>query len=151
MCIYMQLWSFRTSVSRVADQLLACMCVRACVCSSQVFYINMQVVSREAIYYGVADSSFKASLVNWALPYAQRYLCNTHPDKYSQLKQSGFDTLNSLRVVVVEKLFYRNVIKGCGMSSEKRVESTCLLQVCHFNPSLYMYVLLLVEELESKE
>ncbi|KAL5542662.1 hypothetical protein UlMin_010372 [Ulmus minor] len=87
-----------------------------------------EVVSREAIYYGVADSSFKVSLVNWALPYAQRYLYALHPDKYSQLKQSGNDSLNCLQVVVVEKLFYRNVIKGCGTKSDKRVESSCLLQ-----------------------
>ncbi|EXC16976.1 hypothetical protein L484_021633 [Morus notabilis] len=87
-----------------------------------------EVVSREAVYYGVVDSRFKASLVNWALPYAQRYLHNAHPDKYSQLKQSGFDILDCLQVVVVEKLFYKNVIKGCGSTSEKRLESSCLLQ-----------------------
>lgn len=91
----------------------------------------MQVVSREAIYYGVADCSFKASLLNWALPYAQRYLSAVHPDKYSQLKQSGFNIVNCLQVVVVEQLFYRNVIKSCGSTSEKRVKSTCLLEVCH--------------------
>ena len=89
----------------------------------------MQVVSREALYYGVSDSSFKASLVNWALPYAQRYLHALHPDKYSQLKQSGFDSLKCLQVVVVEQLFYRNVIKSCGSKSEKRVECTCVLEV----------------------
>lgn len=109
-----------------------CVCVHALL----TFYhfptlINMQVVSREAVYYGVVDSRFKASLVNWVLPYAQRYLHNAHPDKYSQLKQSGFDILDCLQVVVVEKLFYKNVIKGCGSTSEKRLECSCLLQVCH--------------------
>lgn len=94
--------------------------------------MNMQVVSREAIYYGLADSNFKASFVNWALPYAQRYLYSVHPDKYSQLKQSGFNVLNLLKVVVVEKLFYKDVIKSCGSASDKRVESTCLLQVSCF-------------------
>lgn len=104
----------------------------------------MQVVSREAIYYGVADSSFKASLVNWALPYAQRYLSAVHPDKYSQLKQSGFTILNRLQVVVVEQLFYRNVIRGCGSTSEKRIESTCLLQVCHTTIYCFMCVSMLI-------
>ncbi|KAH7521674.1 hypothetical protein FEM48_Zijuj07G0058000 [Ziziphus jujuba var. spinosa] len=87
-----------------------------------------EVVSREAIYYGLADSNLKASLVNWALPYAQRYLYSIHPDKYSQLKQCGFSAPNTLQVVAVEKLFYRDVIKSCGGASDKRIESTCLLQ-----------------------
>ncbi|XP_030507403.2 protein NO VEIN [Cannabis sativa] len=87
-----------------------------------------EVVSREAICRGVADSSFKASLINWALPYAQRYLSALHTDKYSQLKQSGYDNLNKLQVVVVEQLFYRNVVKGCSSKSEKRVQCDCLLQ-----------------------
>ncbi|CAN6588977.1 unnamed protein product [Malus baccata var. baccata] len=84
-----------------------------------------EVVTREAIYSGIEDSSFKAALLDWALPYAQRYLNGVHPDKYSQLKQSEF--LNRLQVVVVEKLFYRNVIKGTGSESKKQVECSCLL------------------------
>ncbi|KAM1049770.1 hypothetical protein ACFX11_031840 [Malus domestica] len=84
-----------------------------------------EVVTREAIYSGIEDSSFKAALLDWALPYAQRYLNGVHPDKYSQLKQSEF--LNCLQVVVVEKLFYRNVIKGTGSESKKQVECSCLL------------------------
>ncbi|KAJ0093254.1 hypothetical protein Patl1_26032 [Pistacia atlantica] len=87
-----------------------------------------EVVTREAIYPGLADCSFKASLVNWALPYAQRYIFSLHPDKYLKLKQSGFDTLNHLKVVVVDKLFYRNVIKSNGGASKKRFECSCLLQ-----------------------
>ncbi|BFG15404.1 hypothetical protein CerSpe_016780 [Prunus speciosa] len=86
-----------------------------------------EVVTREAIYYNMEDSSFKAALLDWALPYAQRYLHGVHPDKYSQLKQSEFDILNRLQVVVVEKLFYRNVIKSTGNESKKRVKSSCLL------------------------
>ncbi|KAK3004440.1 hypothetical protein RJ639_020202 [Escallonia herrerae] len=87
-----------------------------------------EVVAREAIYYGPADCSFKTSLVNWALPYAQRYLHNVYPDKYSELKQSGFENLSRLRIVVVEKLFYRNVIKRADIASKKRFESNCLSQ-----------------------
>lgn len=91
--------------------------------------ISVQVVTREAIYYGLADSSFKASLVGWALPYAQRYFWNLHPDKYIKLKRSGFDILNGLQVIVVEKLYYRNVIKSSSCASKKRIECSCLLQV----------------------
>ncbi|KAA8548392.1 hypothetical protein F0562_000076 [Nyssa sinensis] len=87
-----------------------------------------KVVTREAIYYGPADCSLKASLVNWALPYAQRYIHNVHPNKYIQLKQSGAENLSHLQIVVVEKLFYRNVIKRSGIASEKRFECSCLLQ-----------------------
>ncbi|KDP39349.1 hypothetical protein JCGZ_01106 [Jatropha curcas] len=87
-----------------------------------------KIITREAIYYGPADSSFKASLINWALPYAQRYMYSIHPDKYLQLKQSGFHDIKQLKVTVVEKLFYRNAIKGIGSSSNKRYECSCLLQ-----------------------
>ncbi|XVF65262.1 hypothetical protein PTKIN_Ptkin09bG0233400 [Pterospermum kingtungense] len=87
-----------------------------------------EVVTREAIYNGQADGRFKASLVNWALPFAQRYLYSVHPDNYIQLKQSGFDSINHLQVVVVDKLYYRNVIKSCGIVSKKKYNCTCLLQ-----------------------
>ncbi|RAL54444.1 hypothetical protein DM860_001572 [Cuscuta australis] len=87
-----------------------------------------EVVTREAIYYGVSDSTFVASLINWALPYAQRYIHNNQPERFSQLKQSGFESLKSLKVIVVEKLFYRNVIKGNMMPSKKRFECNSLLK-----------------------
>ncbi|KAM7488873.1 hypothetical protein LguiB_026357 [Lonicera macranthoides] len=87
-----------------------------------------EVTTREAIYYGPAYSSFKTSLVNWALPYALRYVHNAYPDKYYQLKQSGFEILNCLRIIVVERLFYRYVIKRADIKSKKRCECSCLLQ-----------------------
>lgn len=92
-----------------------------------------QVVTREAIYYGPTDSSFKASLVNWALPYAQRYIYKRHPENYLQFKQSGYGALNRLRVVVVEKLFHRNIIKRYDSASKKRFECSCLLQVLNLD------------------
>ncbi|KAG8375990.1 hypothetical protein BUALT_Bualt09G0016500 [Buddleja alternifolia] len=87
-----------------------------------------KIVTREAIYYGPADSSFIFSLVNWVLPYAQRYLYTSHPDEYFQLKESGFENLRQLKIIVVEKLFYRNVIKRCEITSKKRHDCNCLLQ-----------------------
>ncbi|KAK6928656.1 Protein NO VEIN, C-terminal [Dillenia turbinata] len=87
-----------------------------------------EVVTREAIYYGQSDSSIKASLVDWALPYAQRYIYNVNHDKYAQLEQSEFINLKNLQVVGVEKLFCRNVIKRCGIQSKKRIDCNCLLQ-----------------------
>ncbi|KAK7318951.1 hypothetical protein RJT34_03660 [Clitoria ternatea] len=87
-----------------------------------------EVVTREPIYYGLADCSLKESLINWTLPYAQRYIHKLHSDKYVQLKLSGFDIFNHLKVIVVQKLFYRNIIKTSGSASKKRVECSCLLQ-----------------------
>lgn len=87
-----------------------------------------EVVTREAIYYGPAESGFKTSLINWALPFAQRYIYKSYPDRYNQLKQSGFVDICQLRIVVVEKLYYRNVIKRSDVSSKKRRECSCLLQ-----------------------
>ncbi|GFQ03122.1 hypothetical protein PHJA_002456000 [Phtheirospermum japonicum] len=86
------------------------------------------VVTREAIYYGPADCNFVSSLLNWVLLYAQRYIFNVYPNKYSQLKQSGFEKLRHLKIVVVEKLFYRNVIKRSDVTSNKRHDCNCLLQ-----------------------
>ncbi|CAN4090882.1 unnamed protein product [Withania somnifera] len=87
-----------------------------------------KVVTREAIYDGPTDSSLVASMINWVLPYAQRYIYNFHPDKYLQLSQSGFQNLSCLQIVVVEKLFYRNVIRSSHIASKKRFECSCLLE-----------------------
>ncbi|KAL3506423.1 hypothetical protein ACH5RR_031805 [Cinchona calisaya] len=87
-----------------------------------------RVVSQKAIYYGPKDSSSTASLVNWALPYAQRYIYHVHPDRYLELKKSGFYSLRCLKVVEVKKLFSVNIVKTCGVASERRVKCTCLLQ-----------------------
>ncbi|KAL6503587.1 hypothetical protein OROGR_025510 [Orobanche gracilis] len=87
-----------------------------------------EIVTRESICHGPADCSFVFSLVNWVLPYAQRYIYNAYPDKYFQLKQSGFENLKRLKIVVVENLFYRNVIKKHGIKSKKRHQCNCLLQ-----------------------
>ncbi|CAK7328430.1 unnamed protein product [Dovyalis caffra] len=87
-----------------------------------------EVVTRKAIYDGPADSSFKASLINWALPYAQRYIYSTHPNKYSQLKQSGFNNLKQLQVIAVEKLSYHYAIKKCHIVSMRKEQCSCLLE-----------------------
>lgn len=97
-----------------------------------------QVVTREAIYDGSGDCSFIYSLVNWVLPYAQRYVYNRHPDKYFQLKQSGFQNLKNLKIAVVQKLFYRNVIKKHEIMSKKKHECNCLLQVPNLNNVLFL-------------
>lgn len=89
----------------------------------------MQIVTREPKYYGLRDSSFKTSLMNWALPFAQRYMYSVHPNRYAELKQSEFNILSRLLVIVVEKLFFRNVIKNFGCASDEQVPCSCLLQV----------------------
>ncbi|XP_047947665.1 protein NO VEIN isoform X1 [Salvia hispanica] len=87
-----------------------------------------KIVTREAIAYGSEDSSSISLLVNWVLPYAQRYIFNAHPDKYFQLKQSSFENLKHLKIVVVEKLFYRYKIMKSDIASKKRHQCNCLLQ-----------------------
>ncbi|XP_076891842.1 protein NO VEIN-like [Bidens hawaiensis] len=87
-----------------------------------------EVVTREAIYYGPVDNSYKTSLVNWVLPYAQRYISNTYPESYHQLKVAGFEQINRLQIVVVEMLYYKNVIKRPKLVSKKRHDCICLLQ-----------------------
>ncbi|KAL4591063.1 hypothetical protein LXL04_004011 [Taraxacum kok-saghyz] len=87
-----------------------------------------EVVTREAIFYGPVDNSYETSLVKWVLPYAQRYIFNTYPERYSQLKLSGFEKLNRLKIVVVDKLFYKNVIKRSKLASKKRHDSGCFFQ-----------------------
>lgn len=96
--------------------------------ATRTFFFS-QIVTREAIAYGSEDSSSISLLVNWVLPYAQRYIFNAHPEKYFQLKQSCFENLKHLKIVVVEKLFYRYKIKKCDIASKRRHQCNCLLQV----------------------
>ncbi|KAI3840267.1 hypothetical protein MKX03_010747 [Papaver bracteatum] len=56
-----------------------------------------EVMTREAIFYGVEDNKDKASLVDWVLPFAQHYICKMHPDKYFLLKQAGADNMSHLQ------------------------------------------------------
>ncbi|PWA85335.1 hypothetical protein CTI12_AA151420 [Artemisia annua] len=86
-----------------------------------------EVVTREVIHYGPTDSSYMISLVRWTLPYAQRYIYHRHPNEYFQLKLSGFKNLNSLKIVVVDKLFYKCVITRFGIESNNLSECACLL------------------------
>jgi len=103
----------------------------------------MQVVTCEAVYYSQRDSSFKASFVkNWVLPYARRYIYYEHPNTYAKLKQSGFSNLSDLHVVVVERLYYRNIIRHLCIASEKQVETTSVLQVCTRNSGMFLMFLL---------
>ncbi|MCL7027725.1 hypothetical protein MKW94_028800 [Papaver nudicaule] len=87
-----------------------------------------EVITREAIFYGVEDNKDKASLVNWVLPFAQRYICKMHPDKYIVLKQSGLENMSHLQVVVVDKLFYKYTLKGGNSASNRCSECSCLIQ-----------------------
>ncbi|GJS67469.1 hypothetical protein Tco_0682033 [Tanacetum coccineum] len=85
------------------------------------------VVTREVIHCGPTDSSYMISLVRWALPYVQRYIYRMHTNEYSQLKLTGFRKVNSLKIVVVEKLCQKYVIKNFGIESKER-ECCCFLQ-----------------------
>lgn len=96
-------------------------------------------MSQEAIFYGTGDSRVMMFLINRILRYAQRYIHKLYPDIYLRLKQTGFERINQLQVVVVEKLFYKHSLKGCDATSNKRVECSCLLQVHNFFPILSYY------------
>ncbi|KAK9682468.1 hypothetical protein RND81_10G075900 [Saponaria officinalis] len=87
-----------------------------------------KIVSREPIYYNPADPGIITSMVDWVLPFAQCYLYNLHPDKYSQLSQLSFAEIQQLTIVEVEKLFCYNVIKKLDCASKKRFECCSLLQ-----------------------
>ncbi|CAA7050066.1 unnamed protein product [Microthlaspi erraticum] len=87
-----------------------------------------EVVKREAIYEGLQDNSVTVSLVNWSLPYAQRYLFTLHHEKYNQTKKTVYSQVKRLQVFVVEKLCYKNVIPQYDISSKKEFECSSLLQ-----------------------
>lgn len=87
------------------------------------------MVKREAKYEGLQDNSVTVALVNWALPYAQRYIFTLHHEKYTQTKKTVHTQVKRLQVSVVEKLCYRNVIPQYGISSKKEFKCNSLLQV----------------------
>ncbi|CAN6486909.1 unnamed protein product [Victoria cruziana] len=89
-----------------------------------------EVVSREAVFYGLIEGEGKFPLISWLLPYVQRYLYRFHREAYSSLKRSEFRGPSQLKVITVETLCYRRVLKGCGNAniSKKRFECSCLLQ-----------------------
>ncbi|CAH2079391.1 unnamed protein product, partial [Thlaspi arvense] len=86
-----------------------------------------EVVKREAKYEGLQDNSVTVSLVNWALPYAQRYIFTLHHDKYTETKMTVYSQVKRLQVFVVEKLCYRNVIPQYDISSKKEFKCSSLL------------------------
>ncbi|XP_078441765.1 histidine kinase-, DNA gyrase B-, and HSP90-like ATPase family protein [Wolffia australiana] len=87
-----------------------------------------EIVSREAIFYGTEDGTEKASLINWVLPYAQRYLLKLYPNKYEALKKNWTERVPLLRIVTVDKLFFKYRIRVSDGTSRKRYECCCLLQ-----------------------
>ncbi|XP_010527472.1 PREDICTED: uncharacterized protein LOC104804807 isoform X2 [Tarenaya hassleriana] len=87
-----------------------------------------KVVKREAKYEGLRDSGRMDSLVNWALPYAQRYFYTLHHEKYVHDEKSVYHRIKHLKVFVVEKLCFKNVIPEYGISSKKDSTCNCLLQ-----------------------
>ncbi|XP_074273372.1 protein NO VEIN-like [Silene latifolia] len=88
------------------------------------------IVSREAICCSPVDSGITTSVIKRVLPFALRYLYNLHRESYNQHKLSGFSKICHLRIVAVEKLFYRNVIitKKIYCISKKRFECSSVLQ-----------------------
>jgi hypothetical protein len=86
-------------------------------------------VYREAIFYGTGNNRETASFISWLLPYMQRYIYNMHRDAYNSFQQKEAMKLSSLEVIVVQKLFFKYMLKGGDSSSNRRFECHCLLQV----------------------
>uniref|UniRef100_A0A8R7UHZ9 Protein NO VEIN C-terminal domain-containing protein n=2 Tax=Triticum urartu TaxID=4572 RepID=A0A8R7UHZ9_TRIUA len=87
-----------------------------------------KVVYREPMHSGTGNNRGKASLLNWLLPYMQRYIYKMHGDTYNKFQQNEATKLSSLEVIVVEKLSYKYMLKGRDSSCEGRFECSCLLQ-----------------------
>jgi len=87
-----------------------------------------KVVYREAIFYGTGNNRRNASLISWLLPYMQRYIYKIHRDTYNNFQQNEAMKLSSLEVIVVQKLFFKYMLKGRDSSSKRRFECHCLLQ-----------------------
>ena len=84
---------------------------------------------REAIFYGTGNNREKASFISWLLPYMQRYIYKMHRDTYNNFQQNETMKLSSLEVIVVQKLFFKYMLKGRDSSSKRRFVCHCLLQV----------------------
>ena len=84
---------------------------------------------REAIFYGIADNRAKATLIYGLLPYMQRYIYKMHNDAYMNFQQNEIMKLSNLQMIVVEKLYYKYMLKGHESSSKRRLDCDCLLQV----------------------
>lgn len=87
-----------------------------------------KVVYREAIFYGTGNNREKAIFISWLLPYMQRYIYKMHRDTYNNFQQNETMKLSSLEVIVVQKLFFKYMLKGRDSSSKRRFECHCLLQ-----------------------
>ena len=91
----------------------------------------MKVVEREPIVYGAQSSEKLLNLLNWVLPYVQRYLQKWHADTYENLQQPVFHgRLNNFQCITCEQLFYRYKLPGrVTGSGTERFECTCLFEV----------------------
>jgi hypothetical protein len=91
----------------------------------------LQVVKREVIVYGSQDAGPIEALIAWALPFAQRYLRQIHPDMYNKLEENRIrKQLKVLRCSVVDQLFFRYSLQFGRIQSRTRIESGCILEVC---------------------
>lgn len=100
----------------------------------------LQVVKREVIVYGSQDAGPIEALIAWAVPFAQRYLRQIHPDMYNKLEENRIrKQLKALRCSVVDQLFFRYSLQCGRIQSRTRIESGCILEVCP-KPLWIMYV-----------
>lgn len=87
---------------------------------------------REAVSYGTGDNHENVLLINWVLPYAQRYMYNLSMEEYVLQKEVTLEKLRQLHVCVVEKLYYKHCLKGQSIDLKKKFKCHSLLQVINF-------------------
>ncbi|KAJ4778054.1 hypothetical protein LUZ62_062311 [Rhynchospora pubera] len=87
-----------------------------------------KVVSREVVHYDLVNDVQKVCLVNWALPYVQRYMYKTHLLKYVSFKELERDKLSQLKVIVASKLYYKYSINQLKSTSQDLFEASAILK-----------------------
>lgn len=81
------------------------------------------------VHHGLVNDEQKVRLVNWALPYVQRYLYKIHPLKYVSFKELEKEKLCQLQVVIAGKLYYKYSLNGSNSTSQEPFEASAILKV----------------------
>lgn len=100
-----------------------------------------EIVERGVVTHGLRDGGKVKALVDWILPYAQRYVKHHHVDQYRQLEGLGItEGLRRLRFVAVDQLYFQYSLQNSVILSRKLTPCTCILEVLH-NPSFRAFLL----------
>jgi hypothetical protein len=100
-----------------------------------------QAVSREVVHHVLVNDVQKVHLVNWALPYVQRYMYKMHPLKYVSFKELEKDKLSQLKVVMTEMLHYKYCLNGLNITSQDLFEASAILKVFLLTCSFFITII----------